>query len=299
MRGYVAILAVGLLAAGCGSSAGSASPGSSAPPTALASSAPSGSKYAVETGADQLILRIADEGGFVGPGWLLTRVPEFALYGDGTVIVPGPVDTIYPGPLLPNLRRLSVTPAEIEKILAAAETAGLLGPDASYNLANITDTATTVFTTIVGGRTHTVSAYALGEAAFSPVSSDAAPRAKLLAFRNEMGDLAAFLGRPIDDASYEPAGLRVFSSPAQTAGTASPTPQTLTWPLATDPATAGGPTRVPGIRCIVLTGSDLGAFLVPAAKANVATVWTAASGRYNISVRPLYPDETGCPAPAP
>ena len=104
MRKFLSILGMCLLASAC-SGAGTGS-STSATPGASGSSGASGStsapSYRVDAGADRLTLRIAADGGFVAPGYILTRLPQFALYGDGRVIVGGPVIEIYPSPLLPN-----------------------------------------------------------------------------------------------------------------------------------------------------------------------------------------------------
>ena len=293
MRALIPLFAICLLTAACNSAGatGSAGPGSSATPGA---SVPR--HYGVETGADDLILRIATGGGLVPPGYLLTSMPQFALYGDGRIIVPGPVAEIYPGPLLPNLLVLRVTPAEIQTILAAADRAGLLGPDASYNATGIADAGTTVFTINVGGATHTVSAYALMADVKSDNAADDAARARLLGFNNQTSNLDAFLGREVGYVeAYVPTGMRVFTRKAETVDAAEPSRQQLAWPLSIDPATAGQPTTVPDTSCVLLTGTDLATFTTVAKTANTATLWTYGTVHYSVSVRPLYPDESGCP----
>jgi hypothetical protein len=255
-------------------------------------------RYDIASGSDQLVLRIATEGGFIAPSADLTRVPAFALYGDGTLIVPGPVDSIYPGPLLPNLRRAQVTPAEIQKILAAADAAGLMGADTSYANPGVVDAGTTVFTTIVAGKTHRISAYALGVG--MPVAGGGAAAPQQLAdFAASMDDLATFLGRPLpEDRSYAPAAVNVFAGIAAAADPTAPASQVVAWPLTIDPGTAGQPAPSQGLRCISIRGSDLASFLAVAATARSNAIWTAPSGRYSLSVRPLYPEESGCVASA-
>jgi hypothetical protein len=252
----------------------------------------------VATQPDKLILRIATGGGFVAPGYLLSAVPEFALYGDGRIVVPGPVAEIYPGPLLPNLLVERVTPTEIQKIVAAADGAGLLGPDASFDAVGIADASTTVFTTVVDGRAHRISAYALSESGGRGPTGDPtveAARAKLAQFWTQMSDLSTFLGRPVSDTeAYVPTGMRVFLGDAGPADPAQPTAQVVAWPLTADPAQVGQPTAVQGTVCVALTGADLSIFLGVARTANAAAVWTYGSARYAVTVRPLYPNESGC-----
>lgn len=56
------------------------------------------------SGQNELVLQVTTGGGLVPIDYDLTLVPEFSLYGDGRLIVPGPVMAIYPGPALPNLQ---------------------------------------------------------------------------------------------------------------------------------------------------------------------------------------------------
>ncbi|MGA3029789.1 MAG: hypothetical protein ABSE58_03490 [Candidatus Limnocylindrales bacterium] len=302
MRTFLAILAVSLLMGACGSGPSKTSSpapsavSSAAPSAATSSTLPATPQYVVETGADKLVLRIADEGGFIAPGYLLTTVPQFAMYGDGRVIVPGPLVTVFPGPLLPDLRQLQVTPTEIQKILAAADAAGLLGPNATYIQPNVSDASTTVFTTNVAGTTHIIGAYALGLGGGFGNETDAPARAKLEEFRTMMMNLASFLGRTVSDAeAYAPTAMRVFVAAAQAPAPGDSTQRIVTWPLTADPSTAQA-TAVAEVRCLVVSGADLAAFQSVARNANQLTVWVAPSGRYVASARPLYPDESGCPA---
>ena len=77
------------------------------------------------TGADQVLLKVSYEGGFVAPSTLATRLPAFALYGDGTILMPGAEDTIYPGPALPSIVAQVASEDGIQAILQAAVDAGL------------------------------------------------------------------------------------------------------------------------------------------------------------------------------
>jgi hypothetical protein len=286
MRKLISILGIGLLTAACSTAGATGWP--------LATPAPN---YNVATGSDQLVLQVTTGGGLVPIEVQLTHTPWFALYGDGRVIVQGPVIAIYPAPLLPNLRQMQVTPPEIQKILAAADQAGLLGPDARFDAVDIYDASTTTFTTTVDGKTHTIRAYALGFNATMPDEAVAEAHKKLSGFSGEITDLAAFLGRKIGDAeAYDAAAMRVFTSPTDLSNPDNLKRQVVVWPLTADPGTAGEAANVPNTRCLVLTGPDLEAFLAVARTANRLTTWTYGAARYSVYVRPLYPDESGCPA---
>ena len=283
MRRLVSLLGIGLLLAAC---TGAGATGSIPART-----------YNVATGPDQLVLRITNGGGLVPIEYTLTNAPWFALYGDGLIVIQGPVDATCPLPLLPNLRQMRVTPAEIQKIVAAADGVGLLGPDARFDATGIFDAGTTTFTTIVDGKTHTIGAYALGYGVTVADAAMAEARKKLSGFEGDLGDLAGFLSRDISDAkAYDAAAMRVFARPADSSAQTGTTRQILAWPLIVDPGSAGEATNTPAIRCQVLSGSDLDAFVAVAKTANTQTVWTYGINSYSVLVRPLYPDETGCPA---
>jgi hypothetical protein len=312
MRRLVLLLALGLLVAGCVSAATPAprtfDDGSSPLPTdgpkicSGASAGPDCANYQVPTGPNDLVMRIETAGGLVPPGYLLTALPSWALYGDGRIIVPGPRIQSDPYQLLPDLRVMRVTPEEIQKIVAAADEAGLLGPDTRYDATGIMDAGTTVFTTVVDGTVHRISAYALFEGVETTDQATADARAKLLAFETKVFGLTEFLGRPVDDSqAYRPATLRLFVTPESTPDPNQPTtePQTLAWPLGTDPLMTGEQTTRPDTVCVAVSGQDLSSFLAAASSANPATVWTIGASRFWIAVRPAYPNETGCSGTAP
>jgi hypothetical protein len=286
MRKLISILGIGLMAAACSTAGATGGPGFTP-----------ASHYNVATGADQLLLRVTTGGGLLPPGAQLTHKPWFALYGDGRVVVQGPQTETYPGPLLPDLRQMQVTPAEIQKIVGEADRAGLLGPDARFDAVEIYDASTTEFTAVVDGKTHTISALALDYDVTVTDQAVAEARRKLSEFEREIMDLTAFLGRQVSDAeTYEAAAMRVFAGPTYVSKEDELKREVVAWPLAADPTTAGEAASVPQTRCLVLTGSELELFRTVALTADTLTLWTYGPNRYAIYVRPLYPDESGCPA---
>jgi hypothetical protein len=133
-----------------------APPETTAPPTTLPSA------YEHPGGADELIVRIAYEGGFVPVEVAFLNLPTLLLSGDGHVFVQGAVPAIYPGPLLPNIQVASVTEAGIQDLLALADTHGLLTDVEYTNPTNIADAPDTVVAIAANGETFVHRAYALG-----------------------------------------------------------------------------------------------------------------------------------------
>jgi hypothetical protein len=286
MRKFISILGIGLMTAACSTAGATGGPGFTP-----------ASHYNVATGADQLLLRVTTGGGLPPPGVQLTHKPWFALYGDGRIVVQGPQTETYPGPLLPDLRQMRVTSAEIQRIVGEADRAGLLGPDARFDAVEIYDASATEFTAIVDGKTHTISALALDYDVTVTDQAVAEARGRLSAFEREIMDLTAFLKREVSNAeTYEAAAIRVFAGPTYVSKEDELKREVVAWPLTADPATAGEAAFVPQTRCLVLTGSELELFRTVALTADTLTLWTYGPNRYAVYVRPLYPDESGCPA---
>ena len=114
------------------------------------------------TGADDIVVRIAYEGGFVPVEVAFLNLPTLLVTGDGQAIVQGPVVEIYPGPLLPNMQARPVTEAGIQDLLGLAEDHGLLADVEYTNPTNIADAPDTVVEIAANGETFVHRAYALG-----------------------------------------------------------------------------------------------------------------------------------------
>jgi hypothetical protein len=289
----VAIAAVAVLASACGGVAND-DPGSGGTTGATGAT---GIEH--PTGADQLILRMAYQGGFVPYEYTLGSTPFWSLFGDGTLIVPGPQIEIYPGPALPNLTATQLSEDGIQAILQAAGDAGLLDGDADYGDQCIADAATTVFTTTADGTTSVVSAYALdvGEPAGTCGSDkDADARGKLAAFQAKLTDLRSWLpdGSVGSERSFDPTEMRVYVLPYQ--GDPELPQDPIEWPLE-PPLDAFGepiPNAPADTRCGVVTGEDLATLLAAARDANALTPWTSDGSHHQLIFRPLLPDERTC-----
>lgn len=289
----VAIAAVAVLASACGG-VGDDGPGSTG-----SAGATGATGIAHPSGADEIILRVAYEGGFVAYEYTLSSTPFWSLFGDGTLIVPGPQIEIYPGPALPNLVAIPISSDGVQAILRAAREAGLMDGDATYGNDCIADAATTVFTTNAGGQTSVVSAYALdvGEPAGScGGTTDAVERSALAEFQAMLGDLQSWLpdGSVGAERPYEPTEMRVYVLPYR----ADPElPQdAIAWPL--DAPLAGFGRPVPNAptdtRCGVVTGSEFTELFAAAEGANQLTPWTSGGTEYRLILRPSLPDEHTC-----
>jgi hypothetical protein len=258
-------------------------------------------------GPNELILKIEQTGGFVPAEYLLARLPSFALYGDGTLLTLGAQTEIYPQPALPPVLVQHLTEDGIQRILELAEEAGLLAHDAMYMNHCVADVTTTVFTVVADGGKHVVSAYALGfdEGKNNPCVPEEQREARkaLVEFEAQIADLSKSLpaGSYDDPQPWDPTGLRLYvteGSPATDPGLEEPE---VAWPLDEPLAQFGAPygengTPGFGTRCGTVEGEDLATLLPSVRQATQITPWTSGGKTYGILFRPLYPDESGCPA---
>ena len=293
----LALTLVALLAAACTAAGVSPSSGPSESPS------PSGIVY--PTGARDLVLRLRYVGGFVAPGRPLRqhsgRQRLRRRDGDRARPAGSPSTRV---PALPNLQRATITPAGLQILLEAARNAGLLGPDAHYDLGGIMDAGSAEFTVNADGRIHTVSAYALMEGGQTPEGADpavAAARAKLAAFQTQLGSLEALFGSELGAWSpYRADAIQLLVSAGAPDDGQGLAQQPVAWPLATPLAGFGTSlaTLMPGQRCGVVTGDDLDKVMPLLESANTLTPWTDDGASFGIALRPLLPGEEGCPTTA-
>ena len=298
-RFVIPLLALLFLAA-CGEPSGGGGVGGGGSTGGSGASGTTGGAIEHPTGADEPVLRIDTSGGFVPVEWSLKNVPGVSIYGDGRMIVTGPVIEIYPGPALPNLQVTRLTEDGLQAILAAAEDAGLLDGDASYDYPCVTDLPTTTFTVNANGTTTTTSAYALGfeegtTGGCSGMQVDTEARAALNDFSMKMGDIRSWLpaGSYSEEEAYTPTEMRVYVG--QERHDPELQQQPIAWPLETPLSDFGEPDRnLSDLRCAAISGEDLAAVLPLAEQANELSPWTSDGERYGLTFRPLLPDEHGC-----
>jgi len=118
------------------------------------------------TGANEIVLRMEEGGGFVPFGFLVTQAPQFTLYGDGTVIFQQ-VDTR--GAPFGSVAYLPwvvghLNEEGIQALLQFALSTGrLANARESYDNPTIADASSTIFTLNAAGMEKVVNIYALFE----------------------------------------------------------------------------------------------------------------------------------------
>lgn len=256
------------------------------------------------TAPGDLLVRVELVGGFVPVEWNLRNLPTFSLYGDGTLVVPGAQIAIYPGPALPAISRRTVDEAGLQAILhevldATADVPQHLGDMGSIGIA---DAATTVFTVRAGGVERRIEAYALADLGERP---EGMPEDVYRA-RRRLADLVNRLGAPdgwVPQGSLGPEGAfeadaaRILVTRYREVEDLEQEP--IRWPLDVDTASFGTAGSPEGYRCGTVSGDGWDALRRAARRANELTPWTDGGRRFSIIVRPLLPDESGCPGDVP
>lgn len=299
MRRLLTIAMAGALAlamAACGGLNDEGTTGGSGTGGSGATGATGGEPIDHPTGGDQVVLRWEYRDGFVPYEYLLKRLPSWTLYGDGRVIVEGPMIEIYPSPALPNVQVRRISEDGVQAILRAAKDAGLMDGDASYDYRCITDAPTTVFTTTAGGSTSVVSAYALGDATGGNCPDvDVEARRTLVEFQGRLGDLSWLPeGSVGEEEPYVAGEVRIYVLPYQ--GQPDLPQEPVGWPLEERLDRFGKPVEggLQDTRCGVVSGSDLETLGPLMRGANDLTPWTSDGREYRLILRPLLPDEHGC-----
>ena len=82
--------------------------------------------YSHPTSADEVVVSYAELGGFTPREFAFGQPPAVLIAGDGRLFSPGAQIEIYPGPLLPAVQVQTITEADIQQILAAADQAELV-----------------------------------------------------------------------------------------------------------------------------------------------------------------------------
>ncbi|MEP7113414.1 MAG: hypothetical protein ABI862_09130 [Ilumatobacteraceae bacterium] len=236
-------------------------------------------------GADDVVLKMSYEGGFVPAGYAFVNTPTLLVSGDGRVYTQGVVPAIFPGPLLPTVLVRTITEEGIQSLLAVAQGAGLLATPADYSGGDgIADAPNTVVTLNAAGGSFVHSAYALG------IDNPESPaRAKLLEVATAFGDIdkaagAANLGV---DEPFVPTAYRFQArvvDPSEITGQ-DPAPSVVDWPATSSMSLAGATT------CARLEAGAVGS-LFSNAKQN--TYFKDGEVVYQLAVAGVLPGDPDC-----
>ena len=240
-----------------------------------------------EVGADEALLQIVSEGGFVPVEFALGTGPRYTLLGDGRLIFQGMQTLEFPGRLVPPYMVARLNDSQMNAVLAMVDDIGLPGiDDESDNDANqfVADAPTDVITFWDENGRHRLSVYALGIDTQEPQSDRNAAFLELI-------DTFDRFTAEADAEPYAAESVRVIAGPGFVNEDFE---DTRPWPLDDDwSAWASQPN---GWVCRVFQPDVLDLF----ADATQATVWEAPDGLgvptpAKLLVRPLLPGESDCP----
>lgn len=233
------------------------------------------------TGADDVVLKLSNEGGFVPVGYAFVNTPTLLVSGDGRAFTPAPVPMIYPGQLLPAVSVRQLTEAEVQSMLAVVNDAGLLATPPDYTGGdNVADATTTVLTVNADGGTFTHSAYALGIA-----GEETGARKNLLDATNRLSEMLGAPGAP--DSPFVPTTYRFQARVVDSSELTGqePAPSIVDWPASTGVALASA------AQCARVDASAVGSLF---ADAKQNTYFKEGDVVYQLAVAGVLPGDPPC-----
>lgn len=247
-------------------------PSTTAPPDTT--DAPADEGFEHPTGADEVVVEIAYEGGFMPVEGVFTQLPVVLVAGDGSRYVQGPQIEIYPGPLLPNVQVAEIGETGIQALLDLAAEHGLLTEREYESPDNVADAPDTVVTIHANGETYVHRAYALGIGGLDG-SAETGDRAELQAF------IDAATGVVIDDERpFEPETYLIRATPVDDLSGYEVEPTTVDWPDDVSLALADA------ADCAAVPATEVGELF---AEANQLTFFVDGDVTYQVSVKPQLP----------
>jgi hypothetical protein len=305
----LSVILAACAAAGGSPGASGTDAGGSTPPGASGGTGGTGGGIEHPTAADEPILVVEEAGGFAMPQMIATRVPTFALYGDGRVIMQGVQTLEFPGPALPPLIERTMNEEGIQAVLEAVEDTNLFTGDLELNGAMnmCADCTSTVFRANVNGAEVTVSVLGLGTldpalgGNFEGIDqSEIDAHAVLSQFRDALMTIETSVPASAWEAEgwrpYTPTAFRLYVrdvSGEPIEGGELPG-VVRDWPTDDDPATFGEeiPVFGDGTRCGVVDGDAAETWFADLSVSTQQTIWTSdGENRFTVVPRPLLPGE--------
>jgi hypothetical protein len=238
------------------------------------------------TGADDVVLRIAYEGGFVPVEYLFLDLPTVLVTGDGRVIVNGPVPAIFPGPLLPNMQQRTITEDGLQTLLRLADEHDLFRDVTYAPNEMVADAPDTVVTIAAAGGTFEHRAYALGMAGTGGDELDP-DRARLAEFVAAVTDFVTVSGGEAlgPEQPYPTETYLIRATPSEPTDDSGVEPTVVDWPADTGIALATASD------CAAVPAAAVGELFV---EANQLTWFTDAGTTYQLIVKPQLPGVPAC-----
>lgn len=260
--------------------------------------------------APQLLIRIESLGSML-PAAPFTTVPEFSLFDDGAIYSLGPQLAIFPPPALPNLVFTRINEAAVQKLVAAARTAGLDQPRELVASVSLADAPTTIITFFDGEEFVTSSASGLLILTEPPDDWDDETWEAFVQIRSIVSLLLGFstqieASEIIEpERSIAPERLQVIAYPADHAFAGmSSIPNleqpALTWPLLPALAEIAAKTDEENLLdsgCVEINGDDVQTIVEVVLEGDLMSPWVDPADdtvQYGVLFRPLLPDQSAC-----
>ncbi len=254
-------------------------------PSTTPGTTPTGVGITHPTGADDVVLKVTYEGGFVPAGFFFVNTPALLVSGDGRVFTQGAVPAIFPGPLLPTVLVRTISEDGLQALLALVQKAGLFAKIPDYSGGdNVADAPSTVLAINANGGTFVHSAYALGlDTPESPA------RQTLLDVTTALGDIetAAGVSNLGTDEPFVASAYRLQAhavDPTETS-TQDPAPTVIDWPA------ASGISLVTATECARVAASAVGSLFTDATQ---NTYFKEGDIVYQVSVAGVLPGDPAC-----
>ena len=249
------------------------------------------------TGATDVVLRVEWGGGFVPPNTIVTDMPQFTLYGDGTAVflpLPNVNGTNFDAPK-PALLTGHMSEASMQELLDySLNEGGLSNAQANYDFPGVADAGSTTFTINAGGVDKTVSVYALVEGSGGP---DQADRDKLMVLQQRLTNFETDARNGATDAvaSYDPAAYKVVLFDGMGGGPADGI-QPIDWPW-TDVQPSDFVKPDESSWAMLSMSRDQVAKLTTVPNGGQLSIWvkTPDGTLVNLALRPWLPEELAAP----
>jgi hypothetical protein len=243
--------------------------------------------YTYPTGADDVVVRYAEEGGFTTRERAFQQTPVLLISGDGRAFSPGAQIAVFPGPLLPVVQVAPITDAGIRTVLGTADALGLLADVEYTDDLGVADATTAVVTLAADGEVWQHEAYALGLTAAPGGDAMSDARAALAEFTSRLGALPALVGDELGEAElFDPAEFGVVAIEVPdiaSFGVDGIEPTVVDWPSDVSVRLAEA------TQCTVVPASEVAELF---ADADELTLFDDAGTTYQLLVRPVLPGAT-------
>ena len=240
--------------------------------------------------ADEVVLKIISQGGFVPVEQALAQLPSVLVYANGTVVRPGPVQASFPGPALPALQTARLAPLTLEWLLEQAHASRLFADSTDFGVPGVTDLDSTSLTVAIDGELRAVDAYAL----YEELADDPALTQEQRELRDDLMRLISRVFLTLDALGQwtEPSLERILVWALPYFGRDDLDASTeLEWPLGAglvqlDPNTQRA--------CLELSGARAEKVVEAAASATQLTAWRVGEELYSLVIRPALDQRDVC-----